>query len=161
MNPAKLWSGRSSQLYYWCPENQAEGASSHVTKPASVFHWTITVIHLICINPDLFPVFQGRTISLFFQFCYLHLKVSLSLSFEETADQTSSSACSLEPDGGFPAFTAAGRSHKDTMTLLIRGAGVSALWVLSVKAVTQLSAAEFTNMHKCALCCSRTHRGIT
>lgn len=121
----------------------------------------ITVIHLICVNPAfvsclprsghqptphsvLLSTFKGDV---------------LSLSFEETADRTSSSACSWEPDAGFPAFAAAGRSRKDGMTLLGRDAGVSALCALREGAHT-VTAAEFTNMHRCALCRSRTHRGI-
>lgn len=87
----------------------------------------------------LSPVFQGRAVSTF-------KGVFLSPSSEETADPTSSSACCLEPDEGFAAFTAAGRSHKDAVTLLGREAGVSALWVTRVSA----AAAEFRNMHTCA-----------
>lgn len=96
----------------------------------------------------------------FFSFFNLHLKVSLS-ACPLRRQQIKHQALRVPWSGGFPAFTSAGRSHKDAMTLLGCDADVSALWVLSVKAVTRLSAAAgFKNMHTCALCCSRTHRGI-
>lgn len=124
LNPAELWSRRSS---LWCQRScvtilMSEGASSRDKKSFSLFYWTITLSNLMIYINSAFEGRQWGGLALL-----SHLKWSFSACPLSRSAKTSGSACSVEPEEEFPAFSAAGWSPKDATTLLGCDAGVSAL----------------------------------